>query len=225
MSNSSVSTEFLLIFLECLIIRINQQISGWVECCNFDNLEDFVSEALFVAFFGRYISFRLSNFVSWLQAWFSDQFVRLLRYLWNQVCYMLRRDLVRCQSCYAIDSRIDCVNERLQFVYVALRPFVLQVFEDDVFERSKIALCKCRLRFTVCGVSVNAFAFTELFENPFELASFIRPYFQCLNFGDHAAKSFSSFLRTLSSHWLNSEFSWQYINSDKEVFNTIVVFS
>ena len=93
---------------------------------------------------------------------------------------MLRRDLVRCQSCYAIDSRIDCVNKRLQFVYVAIRPFVLQMFVDDVFERSNIALRKFRLRFTVCGVSVNAFAFTELFESPFELGSFIRPYFNGL---------------------------------------------
>ena len=138
--------------LNVFFFRVRQQISGLVESCNFGNLEDFVSEALFVRFFERYI-FRSPNFAFWLQAWFSDKFTRLLRHLRNQVCYMLRRDLVRCQSCYAIDSRIECVNERLQFVYVAIRPFVLQMFVDDVFERSNIQLCKCRLRFTICGVS------------------------------------------------------------------------
>ena len=123
------------------------------------------------------------------------------------VCYMLRQDHAGCQSCYAIDSRIDCVKERLQLIYVAIRPFVLQMFVDDVFERSNNALCECSFHFTVCGVSVNAFAFAELFESSFELGSFIRSYFQWFSFGDHAIKKFSGFLLTLSSQWLNSEFS------------------
>ena len=76
---------------------------------------------------------------------------------------MLGRDLVRGQSCYAIESRIDCVDERLQGVYEAIRPFILQFFVDDVFETSNIAFCKCRLRFTVCRVNVKGFALPQNF--------------------------------------------------------------
>ena len=96
---------------------------------------------------------------------------------------------------------------------------------DIVFERPNIANCEYRLHFTVDGVSVNVFAFKEFFENLFELGSFIRPYSQWFKFRDHATKSFSSFLCTLSSDWLETEFSRLYINSDKKVFNTIVLFS
>ena len=128
--------------------------------------------------------------------------------------------LLRCQYCYAIDSRIDCVNERLQFVQVPIRPFVLKVLVDKVFERSNIALYKYRFHFTLFAVSSNAFVFTKLSESSFELGSFSRSYFQWFDFGYHATKSF---LCTLCSQWLNSEFSRQYINRDKEVFNNPVV--
>ena len=47
-------------------------------------------------------------------------------------CYMLRRDLVPCQSSNAIDSRIDLVNERLQFNCVP-KPFNLQTFRRYCF--------------------------------------------------------------------------------------------
>ena len=97
---------------------------------------------------------------------FFDQYTRLLRYLCNQVCYMLSRDLVGCQSWYVINSRIDCVNERLQFFYVGIRPFLLQMLVDDVFGRSNIALWKRRFGFTVCGVSVKAFAPQNFLQTP-----------------------------------------------------------
>ena len=137
---------------------------------------------------------------------------------------MLRRDLVRCQSWYAVDSRIDCLNERRQFVYVAIRPFALQTFVDDVSERLNIALCKCRLCFTVCGVSVDVFGFTELFESAFELGSFIRPYFQWFSFGDHATKTFKF---PLHPQFAMAEI-WIFVTVHQQrqkVFNTIVVFS
>ena len=108
----------------------------------------------------------------------------------NEVCYMLRRELVGCQSCCAIDSRIDFVNNRLQFVLVVIKPFVLQVLLDDVPERLKIALHKCQFRCTVCGVNVSAFAFAELLGKSFDFDSFITPFFQWFIFGDHATKSF-----------------------------------
>ena len=124
--------------LNVFSFRMNQHTSWSVEGCKFGNLEGFVSEALFEPFFERYIILRYWNFVSWFQVWFSDQFTRLLSCSWNQDCYMLRRDLVRCQWCYAIDSRIDCANGRLQFVYVAIRPFMLQRFVDDVMTHRKL---------------------------------------------------------------------------------------
>ena len=112
---------------------------------------------------------------------------------------MLRRVIVRCQSRYAVDSKIDLVNKRVQFVFVAMRPFVLQMFVDNVFEGSNDALCKCRFCFTVCGVSVNAFDFTDFLENTFAHGSFIRPYFRWFASDDHRTNIFSNFLRTFSS--------------------------
>ena len=175
-----------------------------------------MSEALCAPFFERYIFLRYSNFVSWFQVWFSDQFTRLLHYLWKQVCYMLHRDLTGCQSCYTIDSENDCVNERLQFVYAAIKPFVCRspIVCRWFFGWLNTALCKCRFSFTVCGAGGIAFAFTELIEISFDFSSLFTPYFQSCSFGDHATKSFSSFLRTLSSHRWNSEIPWQYINSE-----------
>ena len=104
-----------------------------------------------------------SHLVSWFQTWPSDQFTLLLHYLRKQICYMLRRVLIGYQPYYAIDARIDRVNERQHFVHTAIWP-IFQLIVDNVFERPNIELCKCRLLFTVCGVSVNAIAFTELFE-------------------------------------------------------------
>ena len=153
--------------------RVTQQKSGKVEGSNSSNLEDFVSEPLFVPFIERHIFLRYSNFVSWFPVWFSDQSTQLLRYLCSPVCYMLRGDLDGCQSCYAIDSIIDCVKtaSRLWSEKTICSPNVCKWS----FGRSNIPLCECRFRFSFCGVSVNVFALTELFESSLELISFIRP--------------------------------------------------
>ena len=185
--------------LNVFSFRVKKQITGLVECCNFGNLKHFASEALFVPLLNGISSFAIRT----LSPGFKLSFLTCLL----DCCAICKPGLL-----------YDIIN-------ICILLFVLQMFVDDVFERSNNAVCKCRIRFTVCGVSVYAFAFTELFESPFELGSFIRPYFQRFSFGDHATKSFSSFLCTLSSPWLNSEFSWQYNNSCKKVFKTILVIS
>ena len=69
--------------------RVNQQIGVWVERWEFGNLDDFVSEALFVPLFERYIFLRCPSLFIWCLVWFSDQITGLLHYLSNRVCYML----------------------------------------------------------------------------------------------------------------------------------------
>ena len=96
----------------------------------------------------------------------------------TKFCYIIPRDFIRCQYCYAFDSRNNCVEERLHLVYTAIRPFVLQTFATDNFEKSNIALFKGRFCFKVCRAGANSLDFTELFDISFEHGSFIRPYFQ-----------------------------------------------
>ena len=132
---------------------------------------------------------------------------------------------VRNQSSKPIHSRKYHVNKLLQFNYLARSPFVLKIFVDNVFGRLNSAPCKCRFGWTVCFVNVDAFAFSELFGSCFELGSWIGSYFEWFSSDDHATKTFTTFLRTLGSHWLNSEFSWQYISSHKKLFNTLLQIS
>ena len=165
--------------LNVFSVKIKQQRSWWVEYCSSGNMENFVSQALFVPFFAWYVLLRYSNFVSWFQVlFFLASLLNFCALCEIKFFYMFPRDFIRCQSCYTVDSRNNCVEERLHFVYTAIRPFVLQTFADDIFEKSNIALCKSRFCFKVCDVGANSLDFRELFDISFEFASFIRPYFQ-----------------------------------------------
>ena len=116
------------------------------------------------------------------EVWFFDQFTRTLCYLRNQLCYMLCRDLLGCQSCSAFDTRIDIANERLHSVYLT--------FVDNALERSNVKLCKRQTRSFVCGVSVSTFAFTTLFESFVEFSSNISSHSHRLFFGNQTFYQF-----------------------------------
>ena len=105
---------------------------------------------------------------------------------------MFFESFIRCKLGNAINTSVYSIYKSGQIPNISPSPIILQVFVKNVFERSNIALSKCRLGLVFGCRQINLLLFTKLFEFTFELGSLVCPNLYLFFLIDHLFERFDS---------------------------------